>query len=94
MVEIDEIRQRAKKATKGKWVVGVTYDGEWPVFRLRDMEDPTDSIEIEADAQFIAHARQDIPRLCDALEEIVDKYVVDELLAGAKAKITNILKGE
>lgn len=61
------------KHTPGPWVVGVTVDrthGDWPVFRLRGLEDPNpDGAEVQANANLIAAA----PDLLAALEAM-DRY--------------------
>lgn len=51
--------------TKGKWRIGVSYDKDWPVFRLRYMDCLTNPLEIEADANLIAAA----PQLYEALNK-------------------------
>lgn len=43
--------------TKGEWVVGVKYDKQgWPTYRLRDMANPNNKTEVEANARLIAQA--------------------------------------
>ena len=67
--ELAAIRERAAKATKGPWYrrQGYVYRRDDPHnafgFRVDDCRGPC------VDADFIAHARSDIPRLLDALEE-------------------------
>ena len=55
--------------TPGPWIVGVTVDrayGEWPVFRLRDMNDADpDGAEVQANARLIA-AAPDLLAACEA----------------------------
>ena len=81
--EIDAIRARCEAATAGKWKPQ-KHDGWYYQGRVLCL-DPADNtfkstigIEIkDPDAEFIAHAREDIPRLLDALER---SYPPDELV--------------
>lgn len=80
--ELAAIRQRAEKATPGPWTVSrlargyVLVDSEQytPIATTVEYnEDGTVHMlfagdECDANQQFIAHAREDIPRLLDALE--------------------------
>ena len=55
--------------SKAPWLVGVSLDTvyNWPVFRLRDLEDPDpDGAEVQADARLI----QASPELLEALEQL------------------------
>ena len=58
--------------TPGPWIVGVTVDrayGEWPVFRLRDMNDADpDGAEVQANARLIA-AAPDLLAACERLRQ-------------------------
>lgn len=71
--ELAEIRERAEKATAGKWRVdyGVT---------AYDRTVTTESFEIlcenvsPKDAEFIAHAREDIPKLLAEIERLKSEY--------------------
>ncbi len=43
--------------TKGKWVIIVTRDKDnWPAYSLQSMNNPTNSIEVEANRQLIESA--------------------------------------
>ena len=69
--ELAAIRERAEKATPGPWHVYAAYS-------LSDITPETRTCVVDCvasdgtlareDAEFIAHAREDIPRLLDALE--------------------------
>lgn len=85
---IAEIRQRAEKATKAPWY---SFEGGVTAGKLRNGigEKPIADCckrckkgywtpAASRDANFIAHARQDIPNLCDALE-VATKYIDDIL---------------
>ncbi len=74
--EIDAIRKRAEEATEGPWwaseglyvVNNLTGDSyEWDA-------DFVAETERESDADFIAHAREDIPKLLAEIERISSVY--------------------
>jgi len=54
------------KHTQGKWIVGISYLNDWPVYRIRDMQNPGDPIEVNANARLIASA----PELLAALGKL------------------------
>ena len=77
---LDEIRQREQSATPGPWLADVLTDaGNRPVVLLPDPADD-DQADIlfaadapqatEDDAEFIAHAREDVPRLLRVAEAL------------------------
>ena len=83
---ISQIRMRCEAATPGPWV-----NGHFASLHRRDTNAPYNDLLFNADtsenACFIAHARQDIPALLDALEAETKKadeaegilgYVLDE----------------
>jgi hypothetical protein len=84
---LEEIRERADAATPGPWESDILVDcGNRPVVLLPD-PDNADAADLlfaadapsatEADAEFIAHAREDVPRLLavvDAALKLADKY--------------------
>lgn len=93
------VRKRAEAATKGPWQTGATpRAGEVYFGTVVDPDDPTEpgvllgSVGTEADAEFIAHAREDVPdllaeidRLTRALREIgKDRNTWARQLADAK----------
>jgi len=64
--ELAAIRERAEKATPGPWRVKVDR-GIFDMFDVMNSRDIT-IYNIESDARFAAHAREDIPRLLGALD--------------------------
>ena len=62
-------RERAEKATPGPWVVGAIGGQAYGLTDQRGFELRDDGLQ-EANRDFIAHARTDIPALCDAVEEL------------------------
>ena len=93
MKEIDEIRQRAEKATDAPWRRGIGEDCEKVFSVQKDIVARCGP----SNGWFIAHARQDIPHLCDALDftlGIIKEFGVPRATHITVAKITNILKGE
>ena len=77
--ELNEIKERAEKATSGPWQVASTTDGEY----ILDCDEwvVAATFERREDAYFVAHAREDIPRLVAeierlqaALEELAEFY--------------------
>jgi hypothetical protein len=70
------IRERAERATAAPWEHGELWRDEveitgaiGEVAILRSMNQAQSAVDgMHADAQFIAHAREDIPALLDALE--------------------------
>lgn len=78
--ELEAIKERCDKATEGPWEVAITADGGWVL-------DDTDNIVCgtcvrDEDAAFIAHSREDIPKLLaeiEALCPIEDSDAVNSL---------------
>lgn len=81
MPDLDAIRQRANAATKGPWYVtpakfgfdvahGEALDSFGrPLHRLTGSE-----LRLtRADAEFVAHARQDVPALLDEIERLTER---------------------
>ena len=75
--DLGEIRQRCNAATIGPWesfVEGRDHLGGSNFIRTGGMDDRCADIELlggsVADQDFIAHARQDIPRLLDEIERL------------------------
>ncbi len=67
--EIEAIRKRAEKATKGPWIIeesryGGYYNAGNPKY------DYSACISPENDIEFIAHARTDIPQLLAEIERL------------------------
>lgn len=86
MNRLNEIEARANAATEGPWEWEGEAKGEWEIganslVPSRRPDDPVlygygydaSGIEVsnDADAQFIAHARTDVPALLDALEKVL-----------------------
>lgn len=82
--EMTLIRAREEAATRGPWLADVLTDGgDRPVVILPDPGDG-DGADLlfsadapyvtEADAEFVAHARADVPRLLAAVEKVLDKH--------------------
>lgn len=67
----DAIRQRCERATKGEWfahhVFGVHTVSTWRSPSTDNAAKNVCGPLADADAEFIAHAREDIPRLLEAL---------------------------
>jgi len=77
---LDQIREREHAATKGLWVADVIPSlRDRPVILLSDPDDDAADLlfradspqATEADAEFIAHARQDVPLLLAAIEAVL-----------------------
>lgn len=86
MKRLDEIEARANAATPGPWEWEGEAKAEWEIganslVPSRRPDDPVlygygydaSGIEVKspADAEFIAHARTDVPALLDALEKVL-----------------------
>ena len=80
---LDEIEARANAATLGPWDWDVIEEiledqgGYWldePIWIVKRLEDGRtilgDTVGKEEDAVFVAHAREDVPRLCRAVREL------------------------
>jgi len=75
--ELEAIRQRCNATTSGPWesfVEGRDHLGGNSFIRTGGYDDQSPDIELLgasiADQDFIAHARQDIPRLLDEIERL------------------------
>lgn len=70
--DLNTIKERAKKATFGPWYVD---DERWPgnanlQYWFNTHYDGVGAAATKADAEFIAHAREDIPRLVAEVERL------------------------
>ena len=89
MNRLDEIEARTNAATEGPWEWEGEAKGEWEIganslVPSRRPDDPVlygygydaSGIEVsnDADAQFIAHARQDVPALVAALRAVLNLH--------------------
>jgi len=75
---IEEIEARTEKATPGPWIHTCdAMTGVDPGMIRRTMEGPPlaqviyGSENVEADGEFIAHSREDIPQLCKVVRQLV-----------------------
>ena len=80
--KLEAIRKRAEKATEGPW----KWDGDF-TYKKRGMLEPliweSDYKGIgveETDAEFIAHAREDIPALLDEVERLKTELDYEECI--------------
>ncbi|MBX6362018.1 MAG: hypothetical protein IRZ03_18330 [Acidobacterium ailaaui] len=60
-IQLIEIEQRAEKATPGPWKVEASTEGDWVLDSRDDVIAGT--FVQEGDADFIVHAREDVPAL-------------------------------
>lgn len=79
--EIEAIRKRAESATEGPW----KWDGDSLTYRKHGMLDPIvwanqygDITVEEPDAEFIANAREDIPKLLAEVEALRNALKPDD----------------
>ncbi len=71
---LKEIEERASKATKGPWFKEV--DGDQPWFWVTGTDKSADAIASytePADAEFIVHARTDVPELIAYVRKLQEK---------------------
>ena len=74
MIDTKAIRERADKATPGPWTDGYYFGGAGEVFSLDARGERKVHVADcftgpwNKDSAFIAHAREDVPALCDALD--------------------------
>ena len=77
-IDLDAIRARADAATPGKWELFDSYGDIWVGGGISDIyEDKLEWIarvetyaRSDADAEFIAGARQWVPQLCDEVDRL------------------------
>lgn len=80
MVELEAIRRRVDEATAGPWIGPLKRDEPWNdragITIARDLSGlttqwaETKGSNASANATFIAHARTDVPALCDEVERL------------------------
>lgn len=75
---LDEIEARAAAATEGPWVRVVSADGEvsWVEVTNRVTICETYAPVPHVDAEFIAHARADVPAMAKALRDVLREHSV------------------
>ena len=77
-LDLAAIRQRVEKATEGPWNTGFDYEKNDPIvlapgYIEHTIDYPLTEVGLEhgkADAEFIAHAREDIPALLDEIDRL------------------------
>lgn len=85
---LKEIKARCEAATPGPWEVGYSSLGGMTVVNVRGSEFPCWKTQIyKDDAEFIAHARQDVPWLVAEVERLRAE------LAVGRAIIKGIFEG-
>ena len=80
MKRLDEIEARTTAATEGPWTWAThsTADGdEWAVFSPADWALATNRDGWGCDAEFIAHARQDVPALVAVARFALSQHAPD-----------------
>jgi len=107
-LDIEAIRARANAAAEGPWhteyndtwVSGPVVDGDWD-WIIGDM--PTDDGQWQEDYRgkkikenciFVAHARQDIPSLCDEVEILKNKLAIAEAALEEFAELNKLAIAE
>lgn len=98
--EIEAIRERAEKATQGRWYYEV--DGDLYSDKTRDRvmypymsSESIPYIKIsESDATFIAYARQDIPKLLAEIERLREEIEGMKLQQRADAEYHDYYGGD
>lgn len=98
---LQEIKKRAEKATPGPWKVEESrYEGRFNAASVNENYDlPACLMGIE-DAEFIAHARQDVPALVVEIERLqntialheVNKRNLDAMIEHKDAEIERLRK--
>jgi hypothetical protein len=70
--EIEAIRKRAEAATPGPWVVGAVPDVVFVETNQSELilEKESDKTQDYNTAEFIAHAREDVPKLVAEIERL------------------------
>ena len=77
-LDLAAIRQRVEKATEGPWNTGFDYEKNDPIVLAPGYIEHTVDYTLtegglehgKADAEFIAHAREDIPALLDEIDRL------------------------
>ena len=77
-LDLAAIRQRVEKATEGPWNTGFDYEKNDPIVLAPGYIEHTINYTLtegglehgKADAEFIAHAREDIPALLDEIDRL------------------------
>lgn len=90
---VDEAAARAGKATPGPW--GVTEcDQRFSIDRVRPFEGVGETLE-KNDADFFAHARDDIPALCAAVRALdaENERLCADAVAAYKSRLVVALRG-
>jgi hypothetical protein len=96
---LEEIRERAEKATPGPWDIDGSDNQNWGI---RSVAGDQPSIapmagyrskDTEADAEFIAHAREDVPALLARIEKLEAIAEAAEDAADALEKYLPLIEG-
>lgn len=79
--QLEAIRKRAEKATPGRWNKEYGYGKRIRASNSIPVIDEQVGIRTEADAEFIANAREDIPKLLAEVERLQSQ--VDRMVSSA-----------
>jgi hypothetical protein len=81
--ELAAIKERAERAMPGPWIVDSTKIFSFNAFQIAR---PTDNVlwangVVEANAEFIAHSRVDVPLLIQEVERLQERFNAMSLIA-------------
>jgi hypothetical protein len=94
---LQAIRERANKATAGPWIIShgddETADEIYIWLRIGEVSRSVAEGLLAINSRFIAHAREDVPTLCDEVERLTTENTYHELqLDRAREEIGRLQK--
>lgn len=93
--ELAQIKERAEKATEGPWKIEESrYEGSYNVSSVKEEYDLSACLCPIKDAEFIAHAREDIPKLLAEIEALRESKEYCKRLVSGLTRENALLKGE
>lgn len=80
---LEEIRRRAEAATEGPWRIEESrYEGSYNVTSVNETHDLSACLCRPDDAEFISHAREDIPDLLAEVERLRSELSAIQAITG------------
>ena len=87
MIDLDAIKARCGAATSSPWMSRLYDDDLWEVIPVAKGQDY--GVFEKADAEFVAHAREDIPALIAEVEQL--RLTLKQALAAMSATVSEIM---